>query len=119
MIRNGQISSLWGSQTILTCDHVNPGMPITEEVQIYKYDFTKFEESYHDIYSKLIHAKILEPMERKPNMMSKAWKKFKDVCHYHGGRGGHDLETCHAFKMELELLVEAGRVELELPPFHS
>lgn len=63
-------------------------MPTTEEVESYKYDFTEIKETYHDIYSKLIHSKILEPVEIKPNVISKSWKIFKEVCHYYRGIGG-------------------------------
>lgn len=77
-----------GLQTILICDHVNLGIPITKEVHIQLYNLIKFEDTYHNIYSKLIHAQILETVERKPNMMSKSWIKFKEVCYYYRGMGG-------------------------------
>ncbi|KAG5590766.1 hypothetical protein H5410_041280 [Solanum commersonii] len=67
MVYNRRINHILGPHTILVCDQVKLGMPITNNILIHCYD-TTFAESYLNIYYKLVQRTILSPTKRKENI---------------------------------------------------
>ncbi|MCD7464711.1 hypothetical protein HAX54_053277 [Datura stramonium] len=113
MINTGKIRHMWGPHTMLACDQVKPGTPITKDVQIYRLDFTAFEERYTTIYQKLVDAKIIYTFQRK----KKPSKKHKDeeTCPYHSREVRNNIEECRIFRIDFEHLIQTGNIWVEFP----